>query len=185
MKQLKLEDLLAHGITCEPAPAPIFFVPPPGPDGSPPSGAVIAKTDIREFKTEEEAYAYLTSKKGLMVLNTPPVWLTLIAEGQDYRPGVFIKCWWPGAPEEEHSRLGDHSDVPFVEVMRCYTILTGFVAQGKSDTEEAYVYGRRILAVKHLLTQEEKTEIDRRLPILKEWAERCEVGHQALAWHQP
>ena len=174
MRQLTLADLRARGIACEPAPAPIFFIPPPGPDGIPLSDSTIASTSMREFKSDEEAFAFLASKTGLLVLDTPPVWLTRIAEGQDFRPGTVIKCWWPGASEEKNGRLGDHSDVTFVEVMRCYTLLAGLEAGGNGTSPDADDYHRRIAAVEDKLTQEEMAEVARRLPILKEWAERCE-----------
>ena len=180
MRQLTLADVRAHGIPCEPAPAPIFCIPGPGPDGIPPPDAIIACTSMREFKSDEDAFAFLADKAGLLILDTPPVWLTSIAEGQDFRPGTFVKCWWPGAPEERNGRLGDHSDIPFVEVMRCYTLLAGLVAAGKGNSADADAYHRRIADVEDQLTQAESAEVSRRLPILKEWAERCEEGRRRL-----
>jgi hypothetical protein len=184
MRQLTIADLRARGIDCEPAPAPIFLIPPPGPDGIPGRDFTIAQTSIHEFASDDDAFAYLATKKGLMVRDEPPVWLTLIAEAQDFRSGTFIKAWWPGAPSGRSGRLGDHSDIPLVEALRCHTIIAGLAAEGREVSDEARPYRRRIFAVQHKLTQEEKSEVDRRLPILKAWAEKCESGRQALARRQ-
>lgn len=180
MRQLKLADLQARGISCEPAPQPIFFFPQPVGNDFPAEDAVIAKTSLREFASEEEAFTFLADKKGLMILDTPPVGLTLMAEAQDWRPGVFIKCWWPGAPEEANGRLGDPSDKPMVQALRATVILADLIARGMGDTEEARVYGKRLIAANDKLTGEERAECERRLPKINEWAQRCQENRKTL-----
>jgi len=172
MLQITSVDLLAQEIRCEVAPAPITTYP-IGIDFASMEHLVEGKDyqlvscGVREFDNHGEAYQFLRDKKPLVIYNNPAFWLMNMEGAFDWRPGVWLWAWWPGASEGDKRR-----DTPFIRYLKRQTHISYRKAYGDVKPCD---YDKQVDQLYELLmmTDEELDEVIRRAPLIEEWAARC------------